>query len=245
METSLRVLNPWAESSVFVREHTMSTMDDARELALRGCPEGTVVVAGFQHRGRGRKPGSSWHSPPWASLMATVVLDASTFGFPVAQLPLRAAVAVCLAIEEKGARPRIKWPNDLMVDRKKLGGVLCEKYGHSALVGLGVNCTQKEFSEGLASTACSILQVAACEVNPLSLLPIVLARLKEILQDEQWREKLLVRLASRGERVRVILPLGGAVEGALRDVDAQGRLVLQDDAGVSQVLSVGELRIMS
>ncbi|HVP17879.1 MAG TPA: biotin--[acetyl-CoA-carboxylase] ligase [Spirochaetia bacterium] len=201
--TSLKVENPWAGSPVFVRERTSSSMDDAREAALNGCREGTVVVAGFQERGRGRAPGRSWHSPPWESLMATVVLDASALGFPVALLPLRAAMGVCLAIEEHGVRPLVKWPNDLLVGGRKIAGILCETCGGSVLVGFGVNCTQKRFPEDLAAVACSILQASGTEVNPLSLLPRVLARMKEALGDERWREKLLGRLASRDDLIRV------------------------------------------
>ncbi|MGA2615719.1 MAG: biotin--[acetyl-CoA-carboxylase] ligase [Spirochaetia bacterium] len=242
METSLRVPNPWSGASVFIRERTVSTMDDARELALSGCPEGTVVVAGFQQKGRGRAPGRSWHSPPWESLMATVVLDADAFGFPLAQLPLRAAVAACLAVEDTGVLPGIKWPNDLVANEKKLAGILCEMCGPSALVGLGVNCMQKAFPPDLADSACSIYQVTGREASPLSLLPRILVRLKDTLDDILWREKLLARLAFRGQRVRVTLPENSPLEGILQEVDQQGRLVLQDDAGFLQVLSTGELR---
>jgi BirA family biotin operon repressor/biotin-[acetyl-CoA-carboxylase] ligase len=197
METSLKAPNPWAGAPVFVRERTRSTMDDARELVLRGCVEGTVVVAGFQEKGRGRAPGRSWHSSPWESLMATVVLDAASFRFPLTQLPLRAAVAACLAVEVCGVRPGIKIPNDLIVDGRKIAGILCETCNQSALVGIGINCLQTAFPADLAETACSIRQVAGREVNPLVLLPLVLARLKDILDDELWREKLDARLVTR------------------------------------------------
>ncbi len=200
---SLKVPNPWAGASVFVKERTSSTMDDARALALRGCAEGTVVVAGFQQRGRGRAPGREWHSRPWQSLLATVVLDARVFTFPVSQLPLRAALALCLAVEEWDARPEIKWPNDLLVEGRKLAGILCETCGGSALVGLGVNCAQKRFPRELAGSACSLVQVVGREVHPVSLLPRVLARMKETIQDDQWKDKVLARLAFPGDRERV------------------------------------------
>ncbi|MGO9412388.1 MAG: biotin--[acetyl-CoA-carboxylase] ligase [Spirochaetia bacterium] len=198
METSLKVSNPWAGSPVFVREHTRSTMDDARELALRGCAEGTVVVAGFQQKGRGRAPGRTWHSNPWESLMATIVLNQSSFDFPVTELPLRAAVAACLAAEEFGVKPVIKLPNDLLVEGRKLAGILCETCNQSVLVGIGVNCLQTAFPGALADTACSILQVTGRDVNPFHLLPRVLVRLKETVTDPSWREKLPARLLTTG-----------------------------------------------
>lgn len=174
--------------------------------------------------------------------MATIVLDVAAFRFPLAQLPLRASLAVCLAAEDSGVMPRIKWPNDLMAGEKKLAGILCETCGGSALVGLGVNCMQKTFSKELAATACSVLQVTGREVSPLSLLPRVLGRLKDVLDDELWREKLLARLAFRGERVQVTFLEHAAVEGTLLEVDEQGCLVLRDDTGALQVLQAGELR---
>jgi BirA family transcriptional regulator, biotin operon repressor / biotin---[acetyl-CoA-carboxylase] ligase len=181
METSLKVSNPWDGSPVYVRERTESTMDDARELALRGCPEGTVVVAGYQQKGRGRAPGRSWHSRPWESLMATIVVDRQSLSCPLAELPFHAAVAVSLALKDFGVSPEVKPPNDLVVNGKKLVGVLCETCNQSALVGIGVNCLQATFPAELAETACSILQLTGREVNPLVLLPRVLVRLRETL----------------------------------------------------------------
>ena len=197
METSLKVSNPWAGSPVFVRERTQSTMDDARELVQGGCAEGTVVLAGFQLKGRGRAPGRTWHSNPWESLMATIVLNQGSFDFPLADLPLRAAVAACLALEDCGVAPIIKLPNDLMVKGKKLAGILCETCNPYALVGIGVNCLQTAFPGELAETACSILQVTGREVNPFQLLPRVLIRLKETIADGLWREKLFLRLPKK------------------------------------------------
>jgi BirA family biotin operon repressor/biotin-[acetyl-CoA-carboxylase] ligase len=249
METSLKVPNPWTGSPVFVRERTSSTMDDARALALGGCAEGTVVLAGFQEKGKGRAPGRSWHSKPWDSLMATVVLNAGAFSFPLSQLPLRVAVAVSLALEESGACVQIKWPNDLLVEGKKIAGILCEMCGASALVGFGVNCGQAAFPGGLAATACSILQCTGRSVLPVSLLPTVLARVKDVLHDDEWRGKLLARLSALGEHVTVALPQAGkapaekVLEGTLRDVDGEGRLVLEDSAGTLVAVAAGELRI--
>ena len=101
---------------------------------------------------------------------------------------------------------------------------------------------QKAFPPDLADSACSIYQVTGREASPLSLLPRILVRLKDTLDDILWREKLLARLAFRGQRVRVTLPENSPLEGILQEVDQQGRLVLQDDAGFLQVLSTGELR---
>jgi len=101
---------------------------------------------------------------------------------------------------------------------------------------------QMTFPDNLATTACSILQATGREVSPLSLLSVVLARLKDALGDETWRSKLIERLSFRGERVRVTFAPDQAIMGTLHDVDSEGRLILRDDTGVFHTLSTGELR---
>ncbi len=244
METSPGIINPWAGAPIYVRERTSSTMDDARELARAGCPSGTVVVADFQEKGRGRVPGRVWSSAPGESLLATVVVDLSETAFSLQQLPLRAGVAVALAVEESaGIAPRIKWPNDLVCDGKKFAGLLCEAFGSVGLIGLGVNLTQTSFPPELADSACSLLQASGRVVARFALLASLLARLKEVLTDSGWREKLQARLYARGRQVSVdLLGSGRRASGILSDVDEQGRLVLLTGNGRLQRIEQGELR---
>jgi BirA family biotin operon repressor/biotin-[acetyl-CoA-carboxylase] ligase len=164
--------------------------------------------------------------------------------FPLPQLPLRAGVAAALALEETGGiAPRIKWPNDLMCDGKKLAGLLCEAYGNTGLIGIGVNLTQAAFPPELAGSACSLLQASGRAVAPLVLLAALLTRLKDVLADPAWREKLKARLYARGRQVSVDL-LGSArqASGILSDVDEQGRLVLLLGNGGLRRIEQGELR---
>lgn len=218
MEASLRIPTPWPGAQVYVRETTGSTMDDARELALRGCPPGTVVAAGLQERGRGRGQGTRWLSGPWESLLATVVLAPSQAGFPLTQLSLRAGVAVALAVEEAaGIDVRIKWPNDILWEGRKLAGILCEARAGALLVGIGVNCTQASFPPEIAATACSLAMAAGREVTPLALLPVVLARLHDCLSVGDWRGPVLARLAPG--------------HGTVRGIDDDGALLLESAGG--------------
>ncbi|HVO37604.1 MAG TPA: biotin--[acetyl-CoA-carboxylase] ligase [Spirochaetia bacterium] len=243
METSLRVSNPWEGSPVFVRERVSSTMDEARALAREGCAPGTVVVAGFQEKGRGRAPGRSWYSAPWESLLATLVLDSRVLPFPLVQLPLRSALAACRAVEEAaGVSLQIKWPNDLLHEGRKLAGILCETCGSAVLVGFGVNCTQSAFPEELSGRVCSILQASGREIVPLVLLPAVLAGMKAVIQSASWRDDVRSRLASRGLKVRVSRFQDEAVvEGTVRDVDDEGRLILEDEHGSLLAVLQGEV----
>jgi len=244
METSQGIANPWEGAPIRVVERTSSTMDDAALLARAGCPTGAVVVAGVQEKGRGRVPGRAWVSPAWESLLATVVVRIAELGFPLPELPLRAGVAVALAVEESAGIPvEIKWPNDLMVGGKKLAGILCETRGDAALIGFGVNCAQTEFPPDLADTACSLFQLCGRAVPVFQLLAAILSRLKTGLSDAAWRRKLHTRLFLCGRSVSVdLLGSGRSVEGILRGVDEEGRLVLQLQDGQTAKIGQGEIR---
>lgn len=244
METSQGIANPWEGAPITVVERTSSTMDDAALLARADCPTGTVVVAGFQEKGRGRVPGRSWISPAWESLLATVVVRIAGLGFPLPELPLRAGVAVALAVEESAGIPvEIKWPNDLVVGGKKLAGLLCETRGDAALIGFGVNCAQTTFPPDLTDTACSLFQLCGRAMPVFPLLAAILSRLKTSLSDPAWRGKLHTRLSLRGQWVSVdLLGSGRTVEGILRDVDEEGRLVLQLGDGQTARIRQGEIR---
>ena len=140
-------------------------MDDARELARAGCPEGTVAVADYQEKGPGEGPGRTWVSAPRESLLATLVLKIPGLGYDLEELPLRAGVAVALGIEDAaGIAVGIKWPNDVVAGagaRQRVEsspGLLCETHGDAALVGFGVNLLQTSFPGEIGRTACSLVQ---------------------------------------------------------------------------------------
>jgi len=125
------------------RDEVDSTQLVAGELASRGAPEGTAVVAKSQSAGRGRL-GRAWVSPP-GGLYMSLILRPGRIRRPEA-LPLVAALAVVKGVNDlTGLDTRIRWPNDIMVGPKKLGGVIAvaETYGREVtlvLVGVGVNC---------------------------------------------------------------------------------------------------------
>src|SRR4030042_3747665 len=130
---------------VYRRDRVDSTNDVARELALAGADHGTAVVAGEQTRGRGTK-GRVWHSPPGLGLYASFILRGPGAG-PVPflhLLPLAAGLAASDAVlAGAGVAVRLKWPNDLVYDGKKLGGILSEGVsggpaGDFAVVGGGI-----------------------------------------------------------------------------------------------------------
>ena len=130
-----------------------STNDLAKELAARGAPEGTVVVAETQTGGRGRL-GREWNSPPGVGLYVSLVLRPMLPPMELPQITLTTAVAVVRAVRRvAGVAPGIKWPNDLLFNGKKLGGILTEMETESdrirhVVVGLGLNVNNPGFPPG-------------------------------------------------------------------------------------------------
>jgi len=224
-------------------------MDDARELARAGCPEGTVAVSDYQEKGRGRVPGRTWISPPKESLLATVVLSIPALGYDLEELPLRAGVAVALGIEDAaGIAVHIKWPNDVLAGPgsaaagRKIAGILCEALGGTAFVGFGVNRVQASFPDEIARSACSLFQVCGRVLPAGALLSAILVRLRSSSAGTTWQDQVRARLHRRGEDVRLdLIGSGRTVQGKLLDIDQRGRLVLGLSDGSRLAVSQGEL----
>lgn len=154
-------------------ETTDSTNLQAKLLAEAGAPDGTVVIADCQTGGRGRM-GRSFHSPAGSGIYLSMVLRPQCRAAQLMHLTCAAAVVMCDAIESTTAvRPKIKWTNDLVIGRKKLGGILTELSLDSggnviyAIVGVGINCSQKEsdFPEAIRSVATSLSAATGAPAN--------------------------------------------------------------------------------
>lgn len=159
--------SPAPPRSLIVLDATDSTMDVARSE-----PEGTAVFALRQQRGRGRL-GRRWHDEEPDGIAMTAVLPAGS-ARAAAMLGLAAAVGVADAVEsllpptaDVSARVGIKWPNDVMVDGRKVAGVLVERLEDRALVGIGLNVRQRSFPPDLADRATS-LRLASAPSDPPS-----------------------------------------------------------------------------
>jgi BirA family transcriptional regulator, biotin operon repressor / biotin---[acetyl-CoA-carboxylase] ligase len=217
---------------------TDSTNERARELALAGAPHGTLVTADEQTAGRGRQ-GRSWMAPARSAVTMSVVLRGLEARH--AAIPLAAAVAVC-----EGLAPlecRIKWPNDVWVDRRKVAGILVEGRPQEgwAVLGLGVNVStaREDFPPELRDTATS-LRIAGDDRGVEEVLAAVLAALDARLRQPvaevlaAWRE----RDALRGERVR-----WRDGEGTAAGIDDAGALIVETDPG-RVTLDAGEVHLL-
>jgi BirA family transcriptional regulator, biotin operon repressor / biotin---[acetyl-CoA-carboxylase] ligase len=222
---------------------TGSTNERARELALRGAPCGTTVTAAEQSAGRGRQ-GRAWSAAPGRALLMSVLLRGLEEHH--ALLPLAAATAVCDACEAAAAvECRIKWPNDVWIERRKVAGILIEGRPQEkwVVVGIGINvCTRpEEFPEELRETATS-LRIAGGDSAPSldALLGLALDALERRLADspsailEAWRR----RDALHGELVR-----WHDGEGTAAGIDESGALIVET-AGGRVALDAGEVHLL-
>src|SRR6056297_545662 len=160
------ISNPFG-GEVFSFHRVDSTMTTLREHPA----DGKVVVTMEQKAGRGRIAGRRWSSPPGASLLFSLSLMKERIRVPRTSIPVRTAMALAgLLRDEFGLVPEIKWPNDLLVDGKKISGILGEISGDFLFIGVGLNCTQHDFDPSLRRPATSVFLETGQKPAPLELL---------------------------------------------------------------------------
>jgi BirA family transcriptional regulator, biotin operon repressor / biotin---[acetyl-CoA-carboxylase] ligase len=209
---------------------TTSTNDRARELATRGAPHGTIVTAGLQTAGRGRY-GRTWSAPAGSSILLSLIVRAFD-----GLLPLRAGLAVA---DVAGPSARVKWPNDVWIDGRKIAGILVEARPVEgwAVVGIGVNVALdvRDLPRELHATAGTLGRTRA-ELEP------ALAELLAMLQQRLAEPPPAVVAALRDRDALLDRPIswaGGAGVGA--GIDDAGALRVRLADGSTRVLESGEV----
>ena len=226
-----------------------TTMDVASELGVKGCPNGTLVVAEFQTKGKGRL-GREWFSPKHKGIYASLILRPELAPNSAPLLTLVCAVSICEAIKEAtGLDARIKWPNDILIHNKKLGGILTELNAETdrtnfVVIGFGLNINNDKRS--LLAGATSIKEQLRDEASRAGLLKKILLTTEEnylYLADhgpalilEKWRAGNI----TLGRRVR-ISSRHRILEGEAIDIDSDGTLLLRSDSGIVQKILSGDV----
>jgi len=228
-----------------------STNDLAKELGSRNAPEGTLVVAESQSRGRGRL-GRDWDSPPGLGLYVSLLLRPPLPPTEMPRITLTAAVAVVRALKRAaGLAPGIKWPNDLLVSGKKVGGILTEMETESdrirhLVVGLGLNVNNREFPPPLHRTATSLALAAGTAFSRRLILQAWLEEFEALYdlflnQDfpvilEQWRQYNV----TLGQTVTVRQG-PREISGLALEVAEDGALLVQQKTGEIIRVTSGEI----
>jgi BirA family biotin operon repressor/biotin-[acetyl-CoA-carboxylase] ligase len=228
-------------------EEIDSTNSYLKQKVMDGCPEGLVALADFQTAGRGRLD-RTWTAPARSSLLCSIVLHPRLDIDELQLVVAGVALATRQALERlSGLRAQLKWPNDLIVGSRKLGGLLAEIVitpdGFDVVVGLGLNLT---FDGPELVEATSVRAETGVTLVPRGVLDILLEELevrREQLDSEEGRRALRAdyerALATIGKDVRVEQH-DGAIEGRAQGVDNAGRLLVDVD-GTIQTFDVGDV----
>jgi BirA family biotin operon repressor/biotin-[acetyl-CoA-carboxylase] ligase len=216
-----------------------STNRYALDAARAGADDGLVVVADVQTAGRGRL-GRTWEAPPGASLLVTVLLRRA--GDP-GRAVMAAGVALARAVEEvAGFAVWIKWPNDLVVDGRKLAGLLAEVDGDALVVGAGCNVNWESFPPELAETATACNLEAGRPVDVDALLDGFLDEFERALtRGDALVTDYRTRLVTLGRRVRVQPVRGNDLVGTAVRVTSEGALVVHDDDGDEHTVTAADV----
>lgn len=234
---------------IYYFDAVSSTMDAALQLAIKGLNEGTIVLAESQTKGRGRL-GRNWFSPKYKGIYLSLILRPRILPNQAPLLTLMTAVSICEAIKAKaGLTVQIKWPNDILMHHKKLGGILTELNAETDLsrfvvVGIGLNVNNDKKAMLAGST--SLKEQKKESISRLELLQEILRKIEEdylVFQKNggeaivnKWREWNI----TLGRRVRVICQKAH-IEGEAIDIDSDGGLLIRNDAGLIQKVMSGDV----
>ncbi|MCI6957414.1 MAG: biotin--[acetyl-CoA-carboxylase] ligase [Candidatus Faecousia sp.] len=245
---------PWRELLAY-EPSVGSTNDVLKELARKGAPQGTALVAGHQSSGHGRR-GRDFSSPPDMGVYLSILLRPNCAPAELMHLTCAVGTAMCDAVEAAaGFRPGIKWTNDLVCGRRKLGGILTELVTNSGgivegcVIGIGINCCQQlpDFPPELREMAASLAMVTG---SPVSRAGLAAAMLEALCRMNgtllTGREETLSRYRRdcitlgqevsliRGEEIR---------HGYALDIDSSGALLVRLPSGQVEAVNSGEVSV--
>jgi BirA family transcriptional regulator, biotin operon repressor / biotin---[acetyl-CoA-carboxylase] ligase len=229
-------------------ENTDSTMLDAARLAEADCPSGSVIGAEQQTAGQGRH-GRSWHSEKEAGLYCSIVLRVP---LPVERLPIVTMAAGLAAAEAitavSGIAVDLRWPNDVLIGRRKVCGILIQQHDGALVCGVGINVNQTAFPEELSDIATS-LRIASGRVQSREDLLVALLecleRHLEILLSQGVASvlRLFTAASSYVAGRRVTVEQGDTLlHGVTDGLDESGFLYLMQDNGVRTLILAGGVR---
>ena len=244
---------PWRDT-LYWYDTIDSTNTRAKELAREGAPAGTVLVAGNQTGGRGRL-GRSFSSPAGMGVYLSVILRPNCKAEQLMHLTCAVAVAACTAVEKaSGVIPSVKWINDLVCGKEKLGGILTEMSVSNnsivewAVVGIGINCCQNkdDFPPEIREMATSLFLQTGKPCSPALLAAQLTQALYDINKTISQKEYIMnlykQRCITLGQKILVVRGDESAYGEAL-DLDENGGLLVRFADGSEKFVNSGEVSI--
>lgn len=250
---SERLSTEWAGQEVCSFDEIDSTNNEAKRQAEIGAPHGLLVISEVQTAGRGRM-GRPWSSPAGSGIWMSLLLRPSLAPIQASGLTLVMALAIREAIVTlTGAECRIKWPNDIVADGKKVCGILTEMSAepdriNHVVIGVGINVTDDSFPEEIRDRAISIWQVCGQKIQRAELVAEILKTFERFY--EQYLQSgdmstLLdaynAALINCGQTVRVLDPKG-EYEAVARGIIPSGALIVEKDGQTREIIS-GEVSV--
>ena len=253
-EIASRMQTKWVGREVVFLEETGSTNTEARVLAEKGYEHGTLVVAGHQTGGKGRR-GRNWHSPQGSSIAMSLILKPKLEAEYASMLTLIQAMAVAKAIEEVcGLKAQIKWPNDILVNEKKVCGILTEMNLEmmeisSIIIGTGINVNQDSFPEEISEIATSLKIEKKRTQSRVDLIEHICELFEEYFEKfmetkdlscimEEYNQCLI----SRGRKIRVLDPKE-EFNGEALGINAVGELLVKKEDDCVVNVYAGEVSV--
>jgi BirA family biotin operon repressor/biotin-[acetyl-CoA-carboxylase] ligase len=232
-------------------DQVSSTNNVAQKWALEGAPAGAVVIADEQTSGRGRL-GRHWQTPPGQALAVSIVLRPAIEPEYLQQITALGGIAVVEALLNYVSSPclGLKWPNDVLLNGRKVSGVLAEALWlgqqlQAIILGIGINVRVDFTNTSLAEVATSLESHTEMPVNRLELLAHLLNRVDDWsirLHDERLLATWRKWLQTIGQHVE-IQTSNGLIRGLASDVDSAGALLVEDDQGFLYRLLVGDIAL--
>ncbi len=226
-----------------------STMDAAMESGLKGAAEGTLVLAESQTRGRGRL-GRDWVSPKYKGIYLSLILRPKILPSLNPVLTLLAAVSICEAIKIiAGLDAQIKWPNDILMHHKKLGGILTElnaEMDRTSFVVIGIGLNVNNDKKDLITGATSLKEQKKESINRIELLRDLLRQIEKnyIEFQEKGTQAILDKWRAfnitLGRRIKVVSQKMH-LEGEAVSIDADGGLLVRKDSGLIEKVISGDI----
>ena len=253
-EIKSRMETQWVGQRVYFYEEIDSTNTQAKRLAEEDAPSGTLVVSDCQVKGKGRR-GRVWTSPKGEAIYMTILLRPQIRPDRASMVTLVMGLSVVQAIRNVlGLETSIKWPNDVVLNRKKLVGILTEMsaqmdYIEYLVIGTGINANMTAFSEELKDKATSLRMEMGRPVNRAALIAESMKCFEknyEIFEKTQDLSGLMedyqAVLANLNQPVRVLEP-GHEYSGIARGINEKGELLVEREDGTVSAVYSGEVSV--
>ncbi len=233
------------DKNIFFVEKTSSTMNEARTLIKRDCESFAAVYAGVQTEGRGRFENRRWEAGELENLTTSIIIRESDFNISANLIPIMVAFSLSKFISTiiSDSHIKIKWPNDILIDHKKISGIIIERFKDYYIIGIGLNLNKINFSNKWNNLGTSLYLQTGKMFSPYYILKKYLKFLRETIIDSSDKdiiEYVRARLFGIGKIYTIELGTPkkkNRISGKIMDISDFGELRLLTKRGIKNISS--------